>query len=200
MTTTVTKEVIDDLMPLYLTNEASPASRALVEEFLKAHPEMRAGGFVLDLPSQAAPPPDLDRRMLERARTLNERHSLLLWGALACSYSVFSFRFKGKEIVFQVYRDVPALAWVLLLIALLLWIGFLLTGRQLQRTGLLSAPRSAGARGVWALGGAAAMLPYSFMVSAWTGWEVTGQSIAVGAFIGVAFGAGLGFTPSAEEG
>lgn len=198
MRTVVTKEVIEDLMPLYLANEASPATRALVDEFLKLNPEHRSGGFSLEFPSDPGAPADLDRRMIERAQKLNERHGLFLWGALACSYSVFSFRFKGKEIVFQIYRDLPALAWALLLIALALWVAFVVTSRELQRTGLLGSPRSAGARSVWAVAGAAALLPYSFVTSVQTGWELTGPGLAVGAFTGMAIGASLGFMPSGE--
>ena len=36
----VTREVILDLLPLYLAGEASPATRALVEEYLKQDSEL----------------------------------------------------------------------------------------------------------------------------------------------------------------
>ena len=36
----VTREVILDLLPVYLAGEASPATRAFVEEYLKQDPEL----------------------------------------------------------------------------------------------------------------------------------------------------------------
>ena len=38
----VTKDVILDLLPLYSADEASADTRALVEEYLAAHPELAA--------------------------------------------------------------------------------------------------------------------------------------------------------------
>lgn len=36
----ITRDVIQDLMPLYLAGEASPDSRVLVEAFLRTHPDL----------------------------------------------------------------------------------------------------------------------------------------------------------------
>jgi hypothetical protein len=38
----VTRDVIEDLMPLYLANEASADTRALVDHYLKTDPELAA--------------------------------------------------------------------------------------------------------------------------------------------------------------
>ena len=53
----VTKDVILDLLPLYSADEASADTRALVEEYLAAHPELAAavresgaGGLSRDIP------------------------------------------------------------------------------------------------------------------------------------------------------
>ena len=40
MTTKITRDVILDLLPLYLAEEASADTRALVEEYLKTDPEL----------------------------------------------------------------------------------------------------------------------------------------------------------------
>ncbi len=62
----VTREVILDLLPVYLSGEASPATRALVEEFMKQDSELAqrirlqgAENFAKVAPS--ALPPDLVR-------------------------------------------------------------------------------------------------------------------------------------------
>jgi hypothetical protein len=74
----VTREVIADLLPLYAAGEASPATCALVEEYLRQDEEMRRQfnlGSVESLAASAGPalPPDLAMKSLRRAR------GLLLW-------------------------------------------------------------------------------------------------------------------------
>lgn len=71
----VTREVILDLLPLYFAGEASPATRALVEEFMKQDVELAqrirlqwADNFSKVLPSTL--PPDLELRSLRRTRSL----------------------------------------------------------------------------------------------------------------------------------
>ena len=69
----VTREVILDLLPLYLSGEASPATRTLVEEFLQHDPELAervklAGSISTIVP--AAPKPELELRSLNRTRRL----------------------------------------------------------------------------------------------------------------------------------
>ena len=38
---TITRDVVRDLWPLYAANEASPDTRAVVDEFLRNDPELR---------------------------------------------------------------------------------------------------------------------------------------------------------------
>jgi hypothetical protein len=71
----VSRDVILDLVPLYLEGEASPASRALVEEYLKLDPNLAerirllgAEGFA-PRPSSDLPP-ELELRALRRTRSL----------------------------------------------------------------------------------------------------------------------------------
>jgi hypothetical protein len=71
---TVTRDVIVDLLPLYLAGEASEGSRALIDaylrddavlaEYVRAHAVEPSAGF-------ATPPaPDLELRSLRRTRTI----------------------------------------------------------------------------------------------------------------------------------
>jgi hypothetical protein len=82
----VTREVIADLLPLYAAGEASPATCALVEEYLRQDAEMRQQfnlGGVESLTGAAAPPlpPDLALKSLRRARGLLRWQRLLYaWG------------------------------------------------------------------------------------------------------------------------
>lgn len=176
---------------MYLAGECSDASRRLVEDYLRHHPERAAAADEPAFPA-VSPPADLELRMLERARRLRERRNSLLGAALACSYAVFLFRFKGPDIVFLAYRDAPLLAWLLLSAGLFLWLWFLQSSSELANTGLLGAPRSPAAKATWALGGAAAFIPYGFAASHQTGWELTANLAAIGGFTGIAVGQALG--------
>jgi hypothetical protein len=71
----VTRDVILDLLPLYLANEASPATRRLVDDFLRADPALAEvvsveHASLRGAHSTVATPPDLELRMLSRTRFL----------------------------------------------------------------------------------------------------------------------------------
>jgi hypothetical protein len=71
----ITREVILDLLPLYLANEASPASRALVEEYLEQDPELaeriRQGTIEATFPvADVGLRPEPELRSLRRTRRL----------------------------------------------------------------------------------------------------------------------------------
>lgn len=68
----VTRDVILDLLPLYVAGEASPATRELVEEYLKGDPELAARAREMHaqmgashLPSLA---PETEMKSLRRTR------------------------------------------------------------------------------------------------------------------------------------
>ena len=70
---TVSRDVILDLLPVYLAGEGSPATRELVEAFLKEDPELAqhvrlqwAENFRRIAPSTL--PPELELRALSRTR------------------------------------------------------------------------------------------------------------------------------------
>jgi len=71
----ITREVIVDLLPLYVLGEASPATRTLVEEYLSQDPELMEQ--VRRLKSEdplafpgVSVPPELAMRSLRRTKTL----------------------------------------------------------------------------------------------------------------------------------
>ena len=71
----VTREVILDLLPVYLSGEASPATRTLVEEYMKQDPELaqRIRLQSSDNLAKTAPsalPPDLEFQSFRRTRRL----------------------------------------------------------------------------------------------------------------------------------
>lgn len=87
----VTRDVIQDLIPVYLEGGASPATRALVEDWLARDPELAASVRAsadagLPLPPAPAPPPDLELRAVARTRSVLFRMRWLF--ALAWAFTV----------------------------------------------------------------------------------------------------------------
>lgn len=124
---TVTRDVVLDLLPLYLAEEASADSRALVEAFLAADPHLarlaRASGGP-PVPSAATPPADdrQGREALARARRLLRQRQAWFGAAIACTLSPLSFGFANGEIVWAMWRDAPGMAAVLGGMAMICWI------------------------------------------------------------------------------
>lgn len=96
----VTQDVILDLLPLYLAGEASPATRVLVEAYLKEHPDIgervrhASGDPLAALPPPSAPP-DLEMQSLRRTMRLLTRQRWLfavaIWLTCAPFMTVITF-------------------------------------------------------------------------------------------------------------
>src|SRR5258708_32039768 len=113
----VTREVMLDLRPVYLSGEASPATRALVEEYLKQDEEFArrlrlqcAENFAAALPSSL--PPDLELRVLRRTRALLGFQRWLFGFGIGFTALAFSSEFtftNGRVQEFHfLLRDYPA--------------------------------------------------------------------------------------------
>lgn len=79
----VTREVIIDLLPVYLSGEGSLDTRALVESFLKQDPELaqRIRGQWVENMTKAVPsslPPELELKALRRTRRMLSAQKWLL--------------------------------------------------------------------------------------------------------------------------
>lgn len=77
----ITKDVVRDLLTVYMAGEASADTRTLVEEWLRSDPELarqaeEAGR--LTLPAIAAPPRTTEKRALDRTRRYLRWRSVLL--------------------------------------------------------------------------------------------------------------------------
>jgi len=93
----VTREVIEDLLPVYYAGDASPATRALVEEFLARDPEyaarVRAEWTAAPSVAAAAPAarPSAELASLRRTRRVLAQMRWLFGIALTCSLLPLSF-------------------------------------------------------------------------------------------------------------
>jgi len=137
----VTREVILDLLPVYLAGEASPATRTLVEEYMKQDPELArrmrlqwAENFAKVAPSSL--PPDLELRSLSRTR------SLLAWLRWLCGFGIFfaamslssEFSFEGgrlKEFHFLLH-DYPLEFGTCIVLGVACWTAYFAIRRRLR--------------------------------------------------------------------
>src|SRR5271168_4878938 len=95
-----TKDIINDLIPLYAANECSADTRALVEEYLRQNPQ-QAGELrrILNTPVPGAVPPAQglnEVRAFREARRRLRRRSWLTAFALFFSLAPFSFFSTGE--------------------------------------------------------------------------------------------------------
>jgi predicted anti-sigma-YlaC factor YlaD len=141
----VTREVILDLLPVYLSGEASPATRILVEEYVKQDADLaqRIRLLLADNFAKAVPPvlpPELELRSLRRTRSLLGWLRWLL--GLAIFFSVMSLSnessFEGghvKDFHFLLH-NYPVAFWMCVVLGLACWIAYFSIRRRLRSSTL----------------------------------------------------------------
>jgi len=140
----VTREVVLDLLPVYLAGEASPATCALIEEYAKQDAELaesiriqRSDNFAKAAPSALGPEQEL--------RSLRRTRSVLGWQRWLFGLAIFftamslsnSFSFEGwrlKDFHFLL-SDYPVEFGICLVLGLACWIGYFSIRRGLRTTG-----------------------------------------------------------------
>jgi hypothetical protein len=141
----ITRNVIQDLLPVYLADEACPETRTLVEEFLARDATLAAEIERLKLDSlkpiltgeaTMALSKDHDVQTLERTRSTIAHRSWTLGLAIAFTLFPFSFIFSGGHVQWMLLRDVPSAAEASLVAAAGFWIGFFIHSRRLRASGL----------------------------------------------------------------
>lgn len=140
----VTREVILDLLPVYLAGEASPDTRRLVEEYLEQDPALaetvRSQPPLEKLgPAAVSPlPPDIELRSLRRTRSMIAWQRRLFgfgigFTAIAATTKI-TFRQGRIDDVRFLIRDFPAQFGAAAVLAMLCWGGYFLLRHRL-RTG-----------------------------------------------------------------
>jgi len=137
----VTREVVLDLLPLYLSGEASPATRALVERYLETDPELAARARLpladsLARPPAPPPPPELALRSLRRTRRRLALQRWLFGFAISFTAVGLSLRIRSEPgappaVRLEIFEHPRGLG-VCLAIAALLWIAYWAIGRRVR--------------------------------------------------------------------
>ena len=111
----VTRNVVADLLPAYLSGEASADTIALIDELAARDPEI--AGLVASARNERTDtmghatvslPPNLERDIVTRTRAVLRRRSWTLALALFFSFMPFVFAFGGGRVTFVMMRDQPA--------------------------------------------------------------------------------------------
>jgi ferric-dicitrate binding protein FerR (iron transport regulator) len=129
----VTKDVINDLYPLYLEKECSADTRALVEEYLQRNPqhaeELRRV-MSAPLPKIVAPATGLEEMdSLRKARRRVRRRSWLMALAIFFSLAPLSF-FSADGRTWWLLRDAPGSALVYAALGVVFWIIYAVERRR----------------------------------------------------------------------
>lgn len=137
----ITQDVVTDLLPAYLSGEASTDTQTLVEEFLNKNPQFaaivqaaRRGLREPLLPDQRSMSADLERQAVNRTRAVIRRQTSLLAFAIVLTLMPLSFTLGAEGFRFLL-RDEPRTA-VFWLPAACLWFTYVRMRQRLRAGGL----------------------------------------------------------------
>jgi hypothetical protein len=131
----IDKDIIIDLLPLYFSQEASAATRTVVEAYFAEHPE-----FAATMRTAQHQPPQIPGtpRADSGAIAMTRLRQLLRWRAglqaIAIGFSLapFSFIFADGRLTWMMLRDAPGSAVIYGLTAIGAWIAFVVLSRRMN--------------------------------------------------------------------
>jgi hypothetical protein len=132
----VTRNIVIDLLPLYESGEASPDTRAAVEDFMRRDPSIaRLTARVEEQSPPTRPPTGLERQAVARTRAAIRRRAWTLALAVFFTTVPFTFVIRDDAITFFMFRDEPG-SRLFLIAAAWLWIEYVRLTRKLRTSGL----------------------------------------------------------------
>jgi hypothetical protein len=138
----VTDDVLNDLLTLYLADEASADTRALVEDRARREPAFAArlaGARAVDLtaaPVPAAPLGDLELQSLKRTRQAIFLRTLFWAAGLFFTLLPLVFYSDGNSVEFLILGRYPGLVWAFWSVAAASWTACYVMNREVARAGL----------------------------------------------------------------
>jgi anti-sigma factor RsiW len=139
MNTTITRDVITDLLPVYLSGEASSETKVLVEAFIKNHPEfaqfVKQESRAAFTGRAASAAPDREMVALRRAKRRIQKKTWHLVLAIFFTFSTFAFSIEPTGIRWT-WEVSPLLTLGLGAVAALFWIAYFQTNRASRPVGV----------------------------------------------------------------
>jgi len=134
----ITRDVVTDLLPVYLAGEASADTRALVEEFLKQNPEF-AKLIAEEERSLAQPSIQLQKetemKTLEMTKKLLAKRSWYM--GFAIFFTALPLSIRGDEQgVYWMWAGAPMIPITSIAVAVLMWFLYARTKHKLNGSGL----------------------------------------------------------------
>ena len=135
----ISRDIVKDLITVYLAGDASADTRAFVESYLKTDPELSrdveaARGTTLELPE--ARMPTAEKQALEATRQQLKNRTSTLVVAMVFTVLPLTFAFHGTTITFLLIRDAPLIGIAWWVTAAIMWIWHVWLRRRLRVSGL----------------------------------------------------------------
>lgn len=138
----VTRDVITDLLPLYLSGEASADTTALIDAFLAQDAEFARlvqaqGEFTLPKFADSSINQEEEMKALQTTQALLRRRGIFMALGIFFSALTMAFGSFGDEGgVRWLWADAPVIALVLAAVGLVGWAGYAVVQRRLRSTQL----------------------------------------------------------------
>lgn len=137
---TLEREVMDDLMAVYLAGEASRSTRELVEQYAREHPDYAdalSSAARLKVPEPPAHlAPDIEVATLNKTRRFVLLRSVFLGAALLFTLAPFLFHFGDDGFQWLLLGREPGLVWAFASLGAASWAAYWLMNRQIRKAGL----------------------------------------------------------------
>jgi hypothetical protein len=139
---TISNDVMNDLLTLYLAGEASADSKALVEEYARGNEAFAArltSASALSMPGPppgAGLPPDDDLRALRRTREFIRLRTVFTAGGVLFTLMPLVFTFGADGAEFLILGRHPGLVWSFWSLAAASWSACFVMHRQIRLTGV----------------------------------------------------------------
>lgn len=131
----ITRDVITDLLPVYLAGEASPDTRALIEEFLDENPDFAKLVAEQEKPLTSTSiniPKEAEMQTLEKTKKILWQRSMYMGFAIFFSLFPASVRGSSDEGIRWMWADTPIIPIASVLIAIVMWILYARTNHKLN--------------------------------------------------------------------
>jgi len=135
----ISRDVVKDLIVVYLAGDASADTRTIVESYLKTDPELAGQVAAARATSLSLPPtsaPTEEKRALDATRQLLKHRTSTLVVAILFTVLPLTFAFRGTTITFLLIRDAPTIGIAWWATAAIMWIWHVKIRLRLHVSGL----------------------------------------------------------------